>query len=584
MDATEQRELLARHAPIIRFDARELFFPLAVDGYLSAASLHGPDGDDLAAQGEVTEDRLRSLPDGAYLQFVSEGERRAVVREEARRVARRLFGPRLGRVGFFGRVLDALFLLSVFVRPTTPRLTTAAAALKVERLALDDQPVVHGRVADVGGWLVLHYSWFYAMNDWRSSYRGLNDHEADWEQAWILCDPADRRPIWVVASNHDHVGSNLRRHWDDPECQRVDDRPILYAGAGSHALYFRSGDYVSRIDVPGLRWLLRLQRWSRAALRIRDQAAERGLGPAFGVPFVDAATGDGKEIARWHIELMSAERPAFNDFAGLWGLDTGDPYNGERGPSGPKFDRTGKIRLSWADPVGFAGLHGARPPSRAPVGSEADDLAGTMRHLDAEIVRTSNLLPLVDQQEAPDTFARESRRLSELRRQRAELDDRRARILAGEAPTSDMRAHLTNPATPLDPPAADGWVLALWAASSVPLLLLSVAALFLFDSLGVSTVPLVTFAAFSILEQLVRRHFQAVLRLIGLYLAVASLFVIIGALFSGVVTVSRLVIGGVVAAAAVVLFVANLGELSAVQRRAEAAAETSGTLSDPAPR
>ncbi|MEL6984968.1 MAG: hypothetical protein AAFO29_21235, partial [Actinomycetota bacterium] len=433
--------------------------------------------------------------------------------------------------------------------------------------------MVYGRTVEVAGWLVLHYAWFYAMNDWRTSYRGLNDHEADWEQAWILCDPVDQRPIWVVASNHEHHGANLRRHWDDPECMRVGGRPVLYAGAGSHALYFRSGDYVSRIDVPGLRWLLRVQRWARGALRIRDQAAERGLGPALGVPFVDAATGDGREIGTWDLQDLDPARPAFGAFRGLWGLDTGDPTNGERGPSGPKFDRSGKIRLSWADPVGFAGLHGARPPSAAPAGSELENLGRTIRHLDREIVDTSNLLPLVEQAEAPDAFLRESRRLSDLLRQRAELEDRQRRLAAGEPVALDIRAHLTSPATPLDPPAAAGWLLALWAASSVPLILASVAALLLFNSLGVSTVPLAIAAAFSILEQLVRRHFQAVLRLIGLYLGVVSTFVILSALFAGVLTVSRLAIGGLVAAAAVVLFVANLGELTAVQRRAEAAAE-----------
>ncbi len=575
MATEDERELLARHAPILRFDSRELFFPMAIDGYLAEATMRSTDGTELVAAGHLDEEDLRETPaDGAYVQFVAEAERRSVVRDEARRLARRLFGPRLGRVGLFGRVLDALFLLSVFVRPTTPRLTTAAAALKVERLRLQDQAVVYGRTVEVAGWLVLHYAWFYAMNDWRTSYRGLNDHEADWEQAWILCDPADQRPIWVVASNHDHRGADLRRHWDDPECLRTAGHPVLYAGAGSHALYFRSGDYVSRIDVPGLRWLLRLQRWARGALRIRDQAAERGLGPALGVPFVDAATGDGREIGNWQLEPLDQARPAFGAFRGLWGLDTGDPTNGERGPSGPKFDRTGKIRLSWADPVGFAGLHGSRPPSVAPAGSELENLGRTLRHLDREIVDTSNLLPLVEQTEAPAAFERESQRLSDLLRQRAELEDQRDRIAAGEPPEFDVRAHLSSPATPLDPPAAAGWLLALWAASSVPLILASVAALFLFDSLGVSTVPLAIAAAFSILEQLARRHFQAVLRLIGLYLIVVFAFVGIGALFAGVVTVSRLIIGGVIAAGAVLLFVANLGELTAVQRRADAAAET----------
>ena len=573
MDTDLQLALLQRHAPIVRFDSRELFFPISVDDFLANSSLTA-DGTEWFAQGEIDEKQLdHRLPEQAYVQFVSDLERRSVVRAEARRLARKLLGPRLGRVGLFGRILDALFLLSVFVRPTTPRLTTAAIALKIERLNMQQKPVVYGRVVEVAGWLVLHYAYFYAMNDWRSGYRGLNDHEADWEQAWIFCDPADQQPIWVVSSNHDHGGPDLRRHWMDAECRRIEDQPVLFAGAGSHALYFRPGDYVTRIDVPGLRWLLRLQRWSRSALRIRDQAAERGLGPALGMPFVDAATGDGRAIQNWDIQLLDDERPCFGSYRGLWGLDTGDPTNGERGPSGPKFDRSGEIRRSWADPVGFAGLHGSSPPSRAPLEAGLDNLDKTLSYLDQEIVRTSRLLPLIQQAETPSEFQEGSDRLGDLLRQRAELQDQRSRMEQGERPERDIRGHLANPAIPLAPPQEAGRILALWAAISIPLLLVAVGALFLFESLGVPTLLLATAAGFSIFEQLVRRHFQAVLRLLGIYIAIGVFFAIIGAVYSGLLTVSLLAIGGAITTAGVLLFIANLGELTAVQRRAEAAAD-----------
>jgi hypothetical protein len=291
------------------------------------------------------------------------------------------------------------------------------------------------------------------------------------------------------------------------------------------------------------------------------------------MPFVDAATGDGREINVWDLQHLDDERPCFGSFRGLWGLDTGDPTNGERGPSGPKFDRAGEIRQSWADPVGFAGLHGTSAPSRAPRDAVLDNLDQTLSYLNQEIVRTSRLLPLVQQAEASPEFMQESKRLSDLLRQRTELQDQRTRLEMGERPERDIRAHLDNPATPLAAPQEAGWILALWAAISVPLLMLSVAALFLFDGLAVSTLLLATAAGFSILEQLVRRHFQAVLRLLMSYLLIASVFVILGAVFSGVLSVSLLAIGGIITAAAALLFVANLGELTAVQRRADAASE-----------
>ena len=55
--------------------------------------------------------------------------------------------------------------------------------------------------------------------------------------------------------------------------------------------------------------------------------------------------------------------PWVRDFSGLWGLDTDDPFGGERAPAGPRYERNGTIRPSWADPVGWAGL--AKVPATA---------------------------------------------------------------------------------------------------------------------------------------------------------------------------------------------------------------------------
>ncbi|MGI9609163.1 MAG: hypothetical protein ACR2NL_02610, partial [Acidimicrobiia bacterium] len=275
MDGTEgtprdHAELLRRHCPIVRFDARELFFPTEVDGFVKSSALMHDDRVVLD-EGELSLEQLGDGLSDHYLRFVSEEERRAVVGEEAKRIARKLLSPRLGRVGLFGRVFDAIYRLIHIIRPTVPNRTVTAAVLKADRLGLHKKvPVTYARAVKAGEWLVLHYAYFYLFNDWRSSYRGLNDHEGDWEQAWIFCDPRDGSPQWVVASSHDISGATLRRHWNDPELVVSDGRPVLHAGAGSHALYFRPGDYITRLDVPGLRWLLRLQRWTQGALRIKD--------------------------------------------------------------------------------------------------------------------------------------------------------------------------------------------------------------------------------------------------------------------------------------------------------------------------
>lgn len=580
MSVRDNQDLLIRHAPILRYDQRELFFPTPVDPYVESSSLWLDD----RRVGEVGDVRMSDLTGqlsiGTYLQFVSDTERRAVVRTDARQLARRLLGPRLGRVGLFGRMVDALFLASVWFRPTTPGLTTPAAAIKSAELETGPRPVVYGRVAEVANWTVLHYAYFYTMNDWRSGYRGLNDHEADWEQIWIMCDPADGRPVWVVASNHELDGAHLRRHWDDDELQRRGERPVLFVGAGSHAFFFLPGDYVTRIDVPGLRWLLRLQRWVRRALQIPDQAAERGLGPAVGVPFVDSAPGDGIEHGEWDLRLLDESLPWVGQYRGLWGLDTGDRTNGERGPAGPKFTRTGDVRASWADPVGFAGLHGTNPPSMARAAASEERIRLALVEVNNEIERSSRLLPIFGQVDDPVRRYEASERLSDLLRRRVELTDLQARLRRGETKPAGIRDHLVQPAVPLAPPQEAGWLLAGWAAVSVPLLILAFASMLVFDPLRVTTVVAVVAAGFSLLEQLVRRHFAPALRLTAVYAVVVAAFLALRAVASGVLSVSVYVVGALLTAAAGVLFVANLGELTAVRRRADKAEAVTAEMDD----
>ena len=57
------------------------------------------------------------------------------------------------------------------------------------------------------------------MNDWRSTFEGANDHEADWEQCFVVCEQRDDgsiEPAWFCAAAHDEKGDDLRRRWDDP--------------------------------------------------------------------------------------------------------------------------------------------------------------------------------------------------------------------------------------------------------------------------------------------------------------------------------------------------------------------------------
>ena len=73
------------------------------------------------------------------------------------------------------------------------------------------------RVTREGGYTILQYWFFYAMNDWRTIYGGVNDHEADWEKVFVyLSEDEDGEvvPEWTVYSAHNERGEDLRRRWD----------------------------------------------------------------------------------------------------------------------------------------------------------------------------------------------------------------------------------------------------------------------------------------------------------------------------------------------------------------------------------
>ena len=298
--------LLQAFEPVIRFTAGELFLPTAIEPYVARCAMWEVDQDGtarrLVAEGELTIERLvdeAAARQGAdlSLRFVTEPLGRRAYRQWRKRPGRPEFhsGGRFGQVGLLSRSLDAVFRLGLLLRGTVPG-GLAAAAEQTYRNELDSRHhPYYGRVVRDGGYVVLQYWFFYAMNDWRSGFGGANHHEADWEQVTVyLVEGADGecRPAWVAFSAHDEVGDDLRRRWDDPELVHVGDHPVVFAGAGSHSGAFVAGEYVTVVNPPhSLRGVFRVLRaiasvvtpWSRGEIA-------RGVG----VPFVDYARGDGE--------------------------------------------------------------------------------------------------------------------------------------------------------------------------------------------------------------------------------------------------------------------------------------------------
>jgi hypothetical protein len=298
-------ELLRAFEPIVRYNRGELFYPAAVERYLAECDLLvGTSEKDrrlLAPQGSLTPASLAThvAPPGEslYLRLVQQPLNGLELRRWRSRPDRVPFKApgRLARVGLFARLVDAGFTASLLLRGSVPGGTAAAAQIKYARAhEQDPRYVYHSRVVREGGWICLHYLYFYFMNDYRSTFNGVNDHEADWEQVFIYLEdiPDGPRPVWIAAAAHDYTGDELRRRWDDPTLELVGDHPVIYAGAGSHASYFERGEYLTEVPIPALRglgsFLDVLREFWRDTLRQPDPGDLRAaLSSALSVPFVD---------------------------------------------------------------------------------------------------------------------------------------------------------------------------------------------------------------------------------------------------------------------------------------------------------
>ena len=211
---------------------------------------------------------------------------------------------RFAAVGLLSRFIDAVMRLSLLLRGRVPGGTTAAAHQDYRAHADPDSCPYYGRVTRDRGFIALQYWFLYAMNDWRSTFAGVNDHEADWEQVTIfLPDPpvTSSRPAWVAFSSHDETGDDLRRRADDPDLQWQDTHPVVFVGAGSHSGACLPGDYLVTVEPPSLgRMLAALRRLSGLLLPWTRAYSDT----SFGLPFIDYHRGDGPgvgpgEAKRW---------------------------------------------------------------------------------------------------------------------------------------------------------------------------------------------------------------------------------------------------------------------------------------------
>ncbi|GAA1878004.1 hypothetical protein GCM10009836_69210 [Pseudonocardia ailaonensis] len=586
--APTDRDLLRQYEPVLRYTAGELFLPVAVEDFVARCSLWEEPGDvPLVTAGELTLEGLgeagrRYRERRLHLRFVQKSLRAKEVRRWRRTERPRLGGiGRFAAVGVIARLIDVVLRLSLLVRGKVPNGLVAAAHRNVRELT---GSTYYGRIVRTAGYTVLQYWYFYAFNDWRSTFHGVNDHEADWETVAVYLVPdgsGDLRPAWVAGSSHDHTGDDLRRRWDDPLLDRCGEHPVLYPGAGSHSHAFIAGDYVVNVGLPPVRAVLRaIQRVRRFLMPF---APEPGTG-GFDIPFIDYARGDGVVLgeggAAWHPVVVDDETRWIRDYRGLWGLDTRDSFGGERAPAGPRYERDGNVRRSWADPLGWAGLDKvpATPEEEAEVLEERMKmLQGRVDELESEIeaerIGVRGLHAEIRYHaERSDAAAGYAGRVAELERREAELAgmvaervrlteeiDVQADRLAGDRPPGPPDTHLRRPHLPYVVHAdARSRFLRVWAALSIPLLIAGLGALLYWPHAGTLIWFAVGLVAFAVVESVARRRsVEFAASLAGLALTVLAVTGLVIALLSG----WKFVLAGGLALAALVLLVVNVREL-----------------------
>jgi hypothetical protein len=558
-DALDEQALLHAYQPVVRFTQGEYFFPVSVERYVAHSTLWSAreDADPvaIAEPGELTLDGLAAHSAttqglGQSLSgIVTSGKAHHVTIPIKERPPRLKGGSRLAAVGLLARLIDALNRVSLLFRGSVPGGSAARSFMLQKEHLAPDEPTVYGRVVRDGGWIICQYWFFYSFNNWRSAFGGVNEHEADWEQVTIyldgtgvLDDDGLPPPRWVVFSAHDETGDDLRRRWDDPDLSLVADRhPVVFAGAGSHSGTYLAGDYLITVPTPTLGGFVKAMRWIGRVFAPWSTRADGDVG----LPYVDYSRGDGRVIGPggdpWRIVLIDGDTDWVRDFRGLWGQDTRDRLGGERGPAGPRYERDGTVRQSWADPIGWAGMAKIAPNEAVEAELVAERVAQLdvrLAELQAEVDGSRRQLELAAAGLAPASpevraLEPEEERVLGLRMELTRLRDERARMVASlGAPVApaDPHAHLRHRRTPLTP--VSGMrirVRSWWAVISAPVVLYAIGQIVLPDT-GVSATAtaVVWLVLLMSIEGLVRGQFLAVLaRMVMVSLMLAGLYFLV---------------------------------------------------------
>ena len=356
MDA---RALAERHAPILRFsrDAAgraEYFYPMDAEAYVRAAALYAPGPRRLVPRGKLQVEVLLQYPTQVttdlYLAFASESLMPPLPSARALTAPSR---PPFMRPEWWDHLLDALYevgarvLVPLFLRLYPQRLPLSVWQEALARYRAfsparggTPPPALYYIVQPTEPYIVLHYWFFYAFNDWGTGHGGLNDHEGDWESIHLFLESVPPyRVRWLAYAAHGVA--DLERA-DSPRVEWADRHPVVYVGCGSHASYFRPGVY--------------------KALDWAQGDGHLVIGPPNGEGLLDDARD--RRYVSWRLQDVRTLHWPWH-FRGFWG--TRFRYQGPSrwihalhalsGPGGPIWlAGQGRVRPQWRDPYAWAGF------------------------------------------------------------------------------------------------------------------------------------------------------------------------------------------------------------------------------------
>lgn len=346
MDRAAIETLANQYAPIMKFAEGEHFFPMDAQDYVARCSLHRWEGEDnqrmIHAPGTVDFEKMVAAPEKEHFLVYAEEDYTPSEAEMARVRAQ----------GLDDSVIAVRKLVS---RVTDGKRSQAFQRAKVLYEQDPFKPVIYYRVLQKhqhpGNLDIIQYYFFYAFNDWATTHKGINDHEADWERIILYFNNFADGPIAAAYSAH---SEHYTRSWDEVRDPQA-NRPVVFVDGGSHAslppdqvgeqegLLKRIWDFIKRGGA----------QWKPGEIVVGFSETENWHAPTLkALPDVDPA----------------GQKNWVNGFEGLWGAryywDTPwyirfffklfDAVRGTerpgRAPGGPMHSGTGMVRDDWRDP------------------------------------------------------------------------------------------------------------------------------------------------------------------------------------------------------------------------------------------